>query len=70
MIKVYAAEKANFREVIQPTEEEFKKYLADGFNIIQEEPEEKVIARYGYPQDLDGFVYPETRHIMKIGGAN
>lgn len=67
-MEVYVAQMNKVRIVIQPTKEEFEKYLSQGYTIIQEEPEEKVIARYGYPQDLDNFEYPVTKHIMKIGG--
>lgn len=65
---VYAAQKNKFRVHIQPTKEEFEQYLSEGYTII-DETEEKVIARYGYPDDLKDFVYPELSHTMTVGGA-
>lgn len=69
-MEVYAAQKNKFRVHIQPTKGEFEKYLADGYTIVQEEPEEKVIARFGYPDDLKDFKYPELATKITIGGNN
>lgn len=68
-MEVYAAQKNKFRVHIQPVKEEFEKYLSEGYTIIQEEPEEKVIARFGYPDDLKDFKYPKMTNVMMIGGS-
>lgn len=43
-------------------------YADKGYEIWQEEPVEKRIARGGHPEDLTGIALEDNARTMKIGG--
>ncbi|MCU6686837.1 hypothetical protein G4363_07910 [Coprococcus comes] len=43
-------------------------YCVQGYDIWQETPEEKRLARPGHPEDLETVALEDTAHTMKLGG--
>ena len=43
-------------------------YCENGFEILQDTPEEKRIARAGHREDLANVALEDNAHSMKLGG--
>ena len=65
-MQTFSAKKNNRATMIRPYE--LALYCAQGYDIWQETPEEKRLARPGPPEDLETVALEDTAHTMKLGG--
>ncbi len=72
-MKVYSAQINNSRVGVQPTKHDFQKYLSEGYNIIEEDFDtgrEKIVCRFGYPEDIETFEFPSMQSVTIPTGGN
>lgn len=65
-MQTFSAKKNKRATMIRPYE--LALYCVRGYDIWQETPEEKRLARPGHPEDLETVALEDTAHTMKLGG--
>lgn len=65
-MQTFSARQENRAKSIQAYE--LALYAVQGYNIWQDTPEEKLIARAGHPEELADVALEDNAHTMKIGG--
>ncbi len=65
-MQTFSARQENRAKVIQPYE--LALYAVQGYDIWQDTPEEKRIARSGHTEDLANVALEDNAHTMRIGG--
>ena len=65
-MQTFSARQENRAKVIRPYE--LALYVVQGFDIWQDTPEEKRIARAGHTEDLTNVALEDNAHTMRIGG--